>query len=138
VADVSERVEVFAPVDLDACLNFGIVAFDRRDIGTALVDRDLLGRAVPLDRLAQESQRGFVIPLCGQQEIYRGTGLIDGPIQVLPAAGQSGEFRDLGPVRIGTLPKSPSCGATEEFHHRGPEAQRKSVRVCPESSCLIA
>jgi hypothetical protein len=45
-------VEVFDLADLDACLSFGIVAFDRRGIGTALVDRDLLGRTVPLDRLA--------------------------------------------------------------------------------------
>jgi hypothetical protein len=45
-------VEVFDPTDLDACLSFGIVAFDRRGIGNALVNRDLLGRTVPLDRLA--------------------------------------------------------------------------------------
>ena len=53
--------------------------FDRRCVGTAFVDRDLLRRAVPLDCLAQEPQRGFAIPF-SQQKIHRGAGLIDGPI----------------------------------------------------------
>ena len=45
-------VEVFDLTDLDARLSFGIVAVDRRCVGTALVDRGLLRRAIPLDRLA--------------------------------------------------------------------------------------
>jgi hypothetical protein len=45
-------VEVSDLADLDACLSFGVVAFDRRSIGTALVDRNLLRRTVPLDRPA--------------------------------------------------------------------------------------
>jgi hypothetical protein len=40
-------IEVFDLTDLDASLRFGIVAFDRRRVGTALVDRDLLRRSVP-------------------------------------------------------------------------------------------
>ena len=56
-------VEVFDLTDLDARLVFCIVAFDRRGVGTALVDRDLLRCAVPLDCLAQEPQRGLAIPL---------------------------------------------------------------------------
>jgi hypothetical protein len=68
-------VEVFDLTDLDANFSFGIVAFDRRRIGAALVDRDLLRRSVPLDYLAQESQRSFAIPFGGQQKIYRSTGL---------------------------------------------------------------
>jgi hypothetical protein len=54
---------------------FGIVAFNRRRVGTALLDRDLLGRTVPLDCLAQEPQSGFAIPFGGQQEIHRDAGL---------------------------------------------------------------
>ena len=61
-------VEVFDLTDLDAHLSFGIMAFDRRCVGTALVDRDLLRRTIPLDRLAQEPSCGFAIPLGGQQE----------------------------------------------------------------------
>jgi hypothetical protein len=38
----NEVVEVFALTDLDARLSFGIVACDRRCVGTTLVDRDLL------------------------------------------------------------------------------------------------
>jgi hypothetical protein len=35
-------VEVFDLMDFGACLGFGIVAFDRRHVGAALVDRDRL------------------------------------------------------------------------------------------------
>jgi hypothetical protein len=45
-------VELFDLTDLDARLSFGIVAFDRRRVGTALVNRDLLRRAVLPDCLA--------------------------------------------------------------------------------------
>ena len=44
-------VEVFDLTDLNARLSFGIVACDRRRVGTALVDRDLLRRSVPLTAL---------------------------------------------------------------------------------------
>jgi hypothetical protein len=42
-------VEVSDLTDLDSRLVFCIVAFDRRRVGTALVDRDLFRRSVPLD-----------------------------------------------------------------------------------------
>ena len=58
-------VEVFNLADLDGRLSFGIMAFDRRRVGTALVDRDLLRRSVLLDCLAQEPQHGFAIPFGG-------------------------------------------------------------------------
>jgi hypothetical protein len=59
-----------------------------------------------------------------------------------PIAGQSGEFRDLGRVKIGPLLKSQSCGATEEFsplRHRGPEkiSKRKSVNDRIEIRLLV-
>jgi hypothetical protein len=56
-------VEVFDLTDLGARFLLGIVAFDRRRVGTTLVDRDLPRRAVPFDCLAQEPQRRFAIPL---------------------------------------------------------------------------
>jgi hypothetical protein len=62
-------VEVFDLTDLDACPMFDILAFDRRRVGTALVDRDLLRHPVPFDCLAQEPQCGFAIPLGGQQQL---------------------------------------------------------------------
>src|SRR5258705_7283931 len=39
---VEDIREIFDMTDLDARLSFGIVAFDRRCVGTAPVDRDLL------------------------------------------------------------------------------------------------
>ena len=79
-------VEVFDLTDLDARLSFGVMVFECRRVGTTLVDRDLLRRSVPLDRLVQEPQRGFAISLGGQQKIHRAACLIDGPIQILPGA----------------------------------------------------
>jgi hypothetical protein len=60
---LDDVVEVFDLTDLDAPLVFGIVAFDRRRAGTAVVDRDLFKRPILPDHLAQEPQRGFAIPL---------------------------------------------------------------------------
>ena len=79
-------IQIFDLTDFDVSLMFSIVAFDRRRVGAALVDRDLLRRAMLADRLAQKAQRGFVIPLCGQQEIHRRACLVDRPIQIFPAA----------------------------------------------------
>jgi hypothetical protein len=74
---LDDVVEAFDLVDLDAPFVFSILAFSRRSVGTALVDRDLLTRPITPDRLAQESQRGFAIWLGGQQEILCGAGLVD-------------------------------------------------------------
>jgi hypothetical protein len=60
---LDDVVEVFDLTDLDAPLVFGIVAFDRRRAGTAVVDRDLFKRPILPDHLAQEPQRGFEITL---------------------------------------------------------------------------
>ena len=54
-----------------------VVADDRRRVGTALVDRDLLRNAMTTDGFAQETQRRFTIPSGCQQEVHRGAGLID-------------------------------------------------------------
>jgi hypothetical protein len=47
---------------------FCVVAFDRRRVGAALVDRDLLGNAMMAYRLAQEPQCGII-----NQAISKGT-----------------------------------------------------------------
>jgi hypothetical protein len=48
-------VEIFDLTDLDARFVVGIVTFDRRRVGAALVDRDLLRRGIMPDRLAQKT-----------------------------------------------------------------------------------
>ena len=63
-----------------------VVADDRRRVGTALVDRDLLRNTITTDGFAQGTQRGFTIPSGCQQEVYRGTRLVDRAIQVFPCA----------------------------------------------------
>ena len=77
-------VEVFDLTELDARPAFGIVVFDRRRVGAALVDRDLPRNTMTIDGLAQEAQRRLTIPSCRQQEVYRSAGLVDRSIQVVP------------------------------------------------------
>ena len=48
----NDVVEVFHLTDLDASLMILVVAFNRRLVGAALVDRDLLWGTVLSDRLA--------------------------------------------------------------------------------------
>jgi hypothetical protein len=45
-------IEIFDLTDFDVRLMFCVVAFDRRLVCAALVDRDLLGYAMMTDRLA--------------------------------------------------------------------------------------
>ena len=45
-------IQIFDLTDFDVRLMFSIVAFDRRRVGAALVDRDLLGGAMMTDRFA--------------------------------------------------------------------------------------
>jgi TetR/AcrR family transcriptional regulator, transcriptional repressor for nem operon len=47
-------VEIFDLTDLGASFVLGVTTFDRRCVGAALVDRDLLGRTIMPDRLAQK------------------------------------------------------------------------------------
>jgi hypothetical protein len=50
----------------------GVVAGDRRRVGAALVDRDLLRNTMTTDGLAQEeAQRRFAIPSGRQQEVRK-------------------------------------------------------------------
>jgi hypothetical protein len=52
-----DDVEVFALPHLDVGLVLGVVAVDGRSVGAALVDRDLLGFAVPIDRASKKAAR---------------------------------------------------------------------------------
>jgi hypothetical protein len=47
-------VQIFDAADFDVRFMLRIVAFDRRRVGAALVDRDLLRLAMLADRLAQK------------------------------------------------------------------------------------
>jgi len=84
--EVRTLKEVFDLTDFNARLMFRVVALDRCRIGPAFVDRDLLGRSMLTECLAQETQRSLTVSLGGQQEVHSGTGLVDGSIQVLPDA----------------------------------------------------
>jgi len=53
----------FDLTDFDVCLMFRVVTFERRRVGAALVDRNLLGNTVLTNRLAQEPQCSFTIAL---------------------------------------------------------------------------
>src|SRR5580698_11074758 len=82
----NDVVKILDLADLDIGIMVGVVACDRRRVGTALVDRDLLRDTMTTDALAQEAQPRFTIPLGCQQEVHRGAGLVDRAIQVFPCA----------------------------------------------------
>jgi hypothetical protein len=73
---LNDVVEIFDLTDLAASIVFTVVTFDRRCVGAALVNRDLLRCAVVPDRLAQKPQSGFAISSGGQQEVHGGASLI--------------------------------------------------------------
>src|SRR6185312_633107 len=79
-------VEVFDLADLDIRIMLLVIAFDRRGVGAALVDRDLLGLAMTADRLAQKAQRRPAVAFGRQQKVNRVAGLVDGSVQVFPLA----------------------------------------------------
>lgn len=56
-------VEIFDTADFDLCVMLRIVAFDRRCVGAAPVDGDLLWCPMLTDRFAKEPQRRFEIAL---------------------------------------------------------------------------
>jgi hypothetical protein len=78
-------VQIFPSPDFDIRLVVRIVALDRRGVGAALIDCDLLRRAVLTDRSAQEPT-----PLCDPAWLSAGSpggaGLVDGPIEIFPGA----------------------------------------------------
>ena len=51
---VEDIRQVFDLADFDVRFMLFVIAFDRRGVGSALVDRDLLGRAMTADRVAKE------------------------------------------------------------------------------------
>ena len=73
-------VEVFDLADFDVRIMLLVIAFDRRGIGAALVDRDLLGRTLTGDRFAQKAQRRPAVAFGRQQKINRVAGLVDGSV----------------------------------------------------------
>ena len=48
---LDDIIEVFDLAELDFGVVLGIVALDRRDVGAALVDGDLLGNTMPASSL---------------------------------------------------------------------------------------
>jgi hypothetical protein len=78
---LNDVVEVFDPSNLNASVMTFIVAFNRRPVGTALVDGDLLWRAVLFNRLTKETKRRLLIAPGREQEVHRGVGLVDRSIR---------------------------------------------------------
>ena len=83
---LDDVVEVLRLAQLDVCAGVGANALDGRRVGTALVDGDLLGHAVPFDGTFEESPRRSEVSVSPKQKVDRGTGTVDGSVQVLPLA----------------------------------------------------
>ncbi len=65
---LNDVVEVFDLTDLNESVTALVMTPYHRRIGTTLVDRDLIWRAVVLDRLAKEARRGLSIPFGRQRK----------------------------------------------------------------------
>jgi len=72
---LDDVVEEFSLADLDVGVMLGVVAFDRRRVGAALVDGDLPRNAIPAGGLGQEMQRRLAVAPSRAQEAHRGTAL---------------------------------------------------------------
>ncbi len=77
-------VEVFRLAQLDVRAGVGTHAPDGRRVGAALVDGDLLGHTVKIDGAFEEAPRRSVVSVSPKQKVDRGTGTIDGSVQVFP------------------------------------------------------
>src|SRR5665213_1903551 len=77
-------VEVLALTQFDVAAMLGVVALDRRRVGTALVDGDLLRLAVQCHGLFQEAPRRSAIALGPEQKVDRVAFAIHRAVQILP------------------------------------------------------
>src|SRR5450631_4909874 len=81
---LDDIVEVLASAQFNVGAMIGVVALDRRGVGTALVDGDLLRLAVQCNGLFQEAPRRRAIALGSEQEVDCLPFAINRSIQVLP------------------------------------------------------
>ena len=90
---LDEVVEVLRLAHLDVHAAVGAHADDRCRVDPALVDRALLGHAVPLDGTFEESPRCSEVLVRAHQEVDRVAGAAHRALQVLPlAAGRDVSF----------------------------------------------
>ena len=87
----NDVVEVFDLEDFDRGsrtreLQDDVNAFETRQIGPALVDGDLLGDVVQVDRALEEAPCGRHVALGREHEVHRPAKLVDGAVKVFPLA----------------------------------------------------
>ena len=81
---LDDVVEILHLADFDRGAVRLIVAFDRRFIGLASIDGDLLGDPVAADRLREKAERSLGIPVLREQKVNGLPGRIDGAIEIAP------------------------------------------------------
>ena len=83
---LDQVVQVFDLADLDGLSGFLLERPKGDGVGPALVDRDLVRKAVVVNRFAQKPQRGLLVTLGAEQKINRLPCFIHGAEEVLPLA----------------------------------------------------
>ena len=86
---LDDVVEVLRLAQPDVCAGVGTRALGSRLVGTALVDGDRLRYTVKLDGALEESPHRGEVSVSPKQKVDRGTGTIDGPVQVFPLTATS-------------------------------------------------
>ena len=84
---LDDVVEVLDLTHLDVRAGIGLNALDGRRVGAALVDGDFPGHAVQTDGALQKAPRRSTVSRGTEQKVDRVAVSVDGPVQVLPLAG---------------------------------------------------
>ena len=80
---LDDVVEVLRPAQPDVCAGVSAHSLDGRLVGAALVAGDRLRHAVQFDGALEEAPRRREASVSPKQKVDRGTGTVDGSVQVL-------------------------------------------------------
>jgi len=79
-------VQVLVLADLDGVTGVLLKCLDRRGIGPAFVDRDLVRETVLAHSLLEKAPRGLLVTMGGEQKVNGLAVPIDGTVKILPLA----------------------------------------------------
>ena len=111
---LDDVVEVLRLTHLNRHAAVGLNAYDGGPIGAALIDGDLLGHAVQVDRAFEKCPRRGVVPFGAKQKVDRVADLVDCSVQVLPLAADL----DVGFVHPPAIADRQLTPATHRREHR--------------------
>jgi hypothetical protein len=122
---LDDVVQVLALPKLDVRAAVGHQCAHGGRIGAALVDGDLLGHIVQVDRALEEAARSGHVTVGGQEEVHRLAELVDRAVQILPLTA----YQHIGLVDSPGLPTGSLRRRARRRQHRQ-HLQRPAVNGC--------